>query len=113
MAILETQLPLYSEPYYSYTVNLEDDTFYLEFLYVKRFDDWLITLKAADRTTLVRGERLTPNTPLFNDYQLPGLSGFFWLTPKSGEDPSKFDDRKRRLPEYFNFFYYYSNGESG
>jgi len=111
MALREVKLPLYEGLFYNYTTSLEQDTFYLEFQYVKRIKDWLFTLKSANRTTLVRGQRLTPNTLLFADYQLPGLSGFFLLIPKSGEDPVKFEDRRERLSEYFNFYYYYDNGE--
>lgn len=111
MALIETKLPLFTDSYYSYSVSLEENTFYLEFLYIERIQDWLFSITDAERTSLVSGQRLTPETPLFGDYQLPNLSGFFWLTPKSGEDPSNFVDRRRRLSEYFDFYYYFDDGE--
>jgi len=111
MALIQTRLPLFSDAFYSFTTSLEEDTYTISILYVKRINDWVISIKDAARNTLVEGQRFTPDTPLFADCQLPGLSGFFWLTTKSGEDPSKFEDRRRNLPEYFNFYYIYEDGE--
>ena len=112
MALIQTKLPLFDDPFYSYSTSLEQNTFYLEFLYLQRIDDWVISVTDAERNKLVTGQRLTPNKPLFLDYRLPNLTGYFFLTPKSSEDPSVYDDRKRRLKDYFNFYYYYDDGDN-
>ena len=111
MAIKYLRLPLYNDTFYSYSVNLEGNKFQIKLLFLERPSTWIITLKDSEQRTLVSGQRLTPDTPLFGDYRLENLSGFFLFTPPSGNDPEDVEQNIQRPKDFFNLYYVYDDGE--
>jgi len=108
MAIKIVKLPVYNETYYSYSVALEGNTFVLEFLFLQsRSNSWFVTLKNSSQETLLSGQRLTPNTVLFQGYQLEGLSGFFYFESKDLEN----EEFRVGTPRDFYTLYYIYNTE--
>lgn len=111
MATKFLKLPIYNDVSYSYSINLEGNKYQLKFLFLERTNTWLITLKDSEQTTLVSGQRLTPNTLLFGDYKLEGLTGVFYFTTSSGKDPETVEQNIRRPRDFFDFYYIYEDGE--
>lgn len=111
MAIKTLKLPLFDDTYYSYSINLEGNKYILEFLFLERPNTWFLTLKDSTQNTLVRNQRLTPNTPLFFDYKIPELTGHFYFTTKSGEDPEYITGSIKALSKLFVLYYLYDDGE--
>jgi hypothetical protein len=108
MAIKILKLPIYNETYYSYSVALEGETFTLEFLFLQtRSNSWFVTLKNSSQEILVTGQRLTPNTVLFQGYQLEGLSGFFYFESK---DLRNEDFRVGTPKDFYTLYYIYDTG---
>lgn len=111
MAIKQSKLPIFNGTYYSYSVSLEGNRYVLEFLFLDRLSQWMLTLKTSDGTTLVRNQRLTPETPLFIDYRLPDLTGFFYFKPVS---KPVYQDELNNLPQpkgFYELYYIYNDGE--
>jgi hypothetical protein len=103
MSVKIIKLPLYNDTAYSYSIALEGNTFVLDFLFLRsRLNSWIITIKNSNQETLVTGQRLTPNTVLFQGYRLEGLSGFFYFESGDLSD----DDFKVSTPENFYKLYY-------
>lgn len=111
MAIRYIKLPLFSDTFYSYNINLEGNKYTLEFLFIERVGDWFFSLKDSEQNTLVLNKRLTPQTGLVLDYRLANLTGFFFLSTKSGEDPERLKGDRRMLQKQYDFFYIYDDGE--
>lgn len=112
MALKYIQLPLFNDTYYSYSINLEGNTYVLEFLYVERAKTWIFYLKDSEQNVLISGQRLTPNTLLFNNYKIDNLTGGFYYTPTSDEtDPDNMQSNVEQPKDFFRFFYIYDDGE--
>ena len=111
MAIIQKTLPLFNKSFYGYSTSLEGNTFYLTFEYKKRINHWLFSLSDAEQNVLVSGQKLTPDTPLFYDYRLPNLTGYFLFTPIKDQDPETLRDRIRNPSQFFRLYYFYDNGE--
>ena len=110
MAIRQLLLPLFNDPYYSYSTNLEGNTYILEFLFLERLKSWVLTLKDSEQNVLVRNQRLTQNTLLFKDYKLPNLNGGFYFTPSSEFNPDKAQENIENPRDFFRFYYIYDDG---
>ena len=112
MAIRQIRLPLFNDPHYSYSVNLEGNTYILEFLFLERLQDWVLTLKDSEQNVLVRNQRLTQDTLLFRDYRLPNLSGGFYFTQTSKQITADQAYENIENPKgFFNLYYIYDDGE--
>lgn len=111
MAIQWIKLPLFNNVKYNYSTVLEGNTYVLNFYYTERTKGWSFSLKDSERNDLVLGQRLTPNTVLFQDYRIPNLSGGFFLTPKSRRDPSLVSGDIRDIADSYDFYYIFNDGE--
>lgn len=98
-------LSLYDDPYYTYSVALEDNSYIIDFMYNERVQGWFIYLYDAERNPIVLGERLVPNYPIFKDYPLENLTGFFWLERKSDLLAEPYKQYPKELSQYYNFYY--------
>jgi len=111
MLFKKIRLPLFNEIFYSYSTALDGNTFTLEFLFVERLESWIFTLRDSDQTALVSGARLTPNTTLFQDYQLEGIAGAFYFTPKTDLNIEDALEQIRNPRDFFTLYYVYESGE--
>ncbi|MNF79452.1 hypothetical protein D3C85_173400 [compost metagenome] len=98
-------LPLSSDAFYEYAVSLEGNSYILQFVYNERASLYFFSLYTAERVPVVLGEALVPTYPLFTDYALPNLTGYFCLQEKAtitGEPYKEFPDK---INEYYDLFY--------
>ncbi|QDP60435.1 MAG: hypothetical protein GOVbin1096_63 [Prokaryotic dsDNA virus sp.] len=111
MAKRIVKLPLYNDINYTYSTVLEGNTYSLKFLYLERIHGWTLTLKDSNRNVLVAGQRLTPDTRLFESYRLPNLTGYFVFTTKSTEEPAEGTNSILKPKDFYDFYYVYEDGE--
>lgn len=108
MTIKGVQLTLEDLAHYSYSVSLEGSSYNVEIIYNDRVEGYFLSLYTADKVSLVSGVRLIPQYPIMLDYSIPGLTGFFWLEPKSLRDVQAYKEYPDRLKQYYRFTYTYS-----
>lgn len=111
MAIRQLRLPIFNDTYYSYSVSLEGNKYSLEFLFLERVKGWVVTLKNSNGETLVRNQKLTPETPLFIDYKLPDLSGAFYFKPVSQSVYKSETNNLIKPKGFYELFYVFDDGE--
>ena len=97
-------LPLYTEEDFSYSVAIEGNSYDLRIYYNRRMSKWFMDLLRDDGQELLMGSALHSYFPISADYNLPNLSGFFWLQPK-GDGVDEATLNPSNLSEYYNFFY--------
>jgi hypothetical protein len=111
MILKTTKLPLYNNTFYSYSTVLEGNTLTLDFLFLSRLNSWIITLKDSDQNVMLSGERLSPNTALFGDYKLSGLTGSFYFIPNADVNPEDMEDKVKNPKDFYSLYYVYQSGE--
>ena len=105
MAENYVSLVLSEDVFYEYSVSLEGNSYILQFVYNERASLYFLSLFTAERVPVVLGEALVPSYPIFIDYALPDLTGYFYLQEKAsitGEPYKEFPDR---INEYYDLFY--------
>ncbi len=110
MARVVNILPLYQDADYSYTVSLEGIAYKIRLYFNERVQRWAIDLFYADGTPIVLGESLVRNYPIFLDYQIEGLSGYFYIE-EIGKDINETNKHFFEIWKYFRFYYIYDDGE--
>lgn len=100
-------IPLINYPFYDLSVSLEGNSYILEFSYNSRMELYTFSLYDADRTAIILGEALVPDYPLFLDYAIPDLSGYFLLFKKENLDSHPYKEYPQNLADYYYFVYTY------
>lgn len=98
-------LNLFDEPFYEYAVALEGDSYVLQFLYNERTQLYGFSLLDAERNPIVLGEMLVPSYPIFVDYALENLTGYFYLQKKESLLSEPYKTYPDSLSQYYDFFY--------
>jgi len=101
-------LLLFPDYFYSYSVNLEDDTYNLEFQYNDFAKLWYLSIYTEDQLPLILGVALVPGYPISGDYIIEGLSGFFWLYPIQKIYTDKYQEFPENIDQYYTFKYIHS-----
>ena len=104
-------LPLYADPDYNYAVNLQGESYILDFKYNERCGLYFISLYTADNIPLVVGDALVPTFPIMKDYALNTLTGFFWMEEKANIISEPYKLYPDKINEYYNLFYIYSTDD--
>lgn len=99
-------LPLIDSADYKYTVALEGVSYEIRIYYNERVEWWAFDLSYADGDPIALGQRLSARHPLYFDYNIEGLSGFFYLYPK-GQNKNYTLLHPLKLHKYYNFEYTY------
>jgi hypothetical protein len=102
-------VPLYEDPFYSYAISLEGESYILEFQYNERAELYFLSIYTADREPVVLGVGVVPYYPITLDYILPGLSGYFWLEEKATYNSEPYKEYPDKIHEYYNAYYIYSS----
>jgi|SRR5690625_2111253 len=110
MAIFRSNISLHNFPYYSSTAVLEGELYIVELYFHERTQSWAINLLSGDSTPIVMGQRLSPEYPLFLDYTIQGLSGYFYLEPK-GRNKNETINNPYEIWKYYNLYYYWEEEE--
>ncbi len=89
--------PLYSDPYYSYTIDLSGDAYTLTFRWSSRSEQYIMSIDDAEDNNIIRSVALVPYYPLIQQYALENPIGEFFLMPleQSGIENSSIPDPRR------------------
>lgn len=93
------ELPLYSEPSYSYNYVIEKQSYTFRFYYNTLMECWIYNIGFSDGEDIILGRRLVPNAPLTERYAVP-WDGFFALFPIG-------DNRLETISNPYEIYKYY------
>lgn len=79
--------PLYKEAYYTYSIDLSDETYSLTFRWNSRLQQWMMDIDDSEDASVVRGVPLVPVYPLLAQYSLGKPVGQFYLMPVEMTSP--------------------------
>lgn len=105
MALNYVSLPLYPDSFYNYSVTLEGNSYIPEFTYSERMGLYTFSLYDAERNPLITGEALVPSYPMFREYALPDLSGWFWMEEISTIISEPYKTYPDKIDQYYLFYY--------
>lgn len=105
--LINTELPLYSDSYYSYAVPLEGNSYIIELIYNERSQLYFMNLLTADSLPIFEGVAFVPTYPIALDYALFPLTGWFWLEPKETIISEPYKAFPDSIDQYYNFYYSY------
>lgn len=108
MADKYVTMPLFPDPYYTYTIAFQGNSYVLEFIYNERSSLYFINLYDADSNPIVLGEALVPNYPILLDYALFPLTGFIWMEEKADIISEPYKVYPDSIDQYYNCFYIFS-----
>ena len=100
-------MPLFGDPFYTYTISLQGESYIFEFLYNERAKLYFISLYNADNVPIILGEALVPNYPIFEDYATFPLTGFLWMEEKADIISEPYKAYPEAIDQYYNLFYLY------
>lgn len=98
-------IPLLSDPYYDLSISLEGRSYIIEFVYNERSQLYYMNLYNDDRDAIVRGQALIPEYPIFIDYALSNLSGYFWLLNNSSLISEPYKTYPENISQYYSLVY--------
>lgn len=101
-------MPLFPDPFYTYTIAFQGDSYIFEFIYNERAKLYFINLLDADNNPIVMGESLIPNYPLFLDYAIFPLTGFIWMEEKADIVSEPYKVYPDSIDQYYSLYYIYS-----
>ena len=101
-------LPLYSDADYSYAVNLQGQSYILDFKYNERVKLYFLSIYTAENVPIVLGVGLVPTYPITFDYAFYPLTGYFWLEEKADILSEPYKVYPENIDQYYNFYYRYS-----
>lgn len=101
-------LPLYSDDDYNYAVNLQGNSYVLDFKYNSRAGLYFLSLLTAENIPLVQGVALVPTFPIMKDLALNTLTGYFWMEEKANIISEPYKVYPENINEYYNFYYIWS-----
>ena len=109
MALVEQTLPLYSDPSYTYEVELSGSYYNLEFMWNDRSSTWCLNINNYDESPIVTGIRLIPMINLLSTYKNPALPDgklAFFNVSDQGAYPDQFN-----IETDFMMVYEYDDGQ--
>jgi len=109
MTIRYVSLPLYEDSYYSYSINLEGNSYKFKFIYNEKMALYTINMFDVDDNAIVLGVGLVPNYTLFADYSIPALTGTFVLLPKSQVPMEFYKLYPDKIHQYYELSYIYDD----
>lgn len=110
MSQVYLKLPVYQSPNYSYNISLEGTAYRLRFTYNERCERWCMDLMLPDGTPLVVGEAISVEYPMFIDYNIEGLTGWFFFAP-IGKSQNETIINPYEIWDYYELYYTYFENE--
>jgi len=108
MSFSITELPLYQDTFYRYTINLEGLQRTFNYYWNERAGAWHFDVKNADGTPVILGQALVAQYPIVVDYPLKSesMTGYFLLLPNNPD--TRMDPLESSVvPQFFKFYYLY------
>lgn len=100
-------IPLFSDPFYDYSISLEGNSYIVQFVYNERSKLYYLNLLDADNNPIVMSCAVIPLFPIMKDYAILNLSGFFWMEPKSDLNLDIYEEYPDKINEFYNMYYVY------
>lgn len=108
MAIKYVDIPLYDSYFYDMSITLEGISYVLEFTYNSEARLYTLSLYSDEREPIVLGEALVPNYPMFADYAIQGMTGFFVMIPlETVVDTEPYKRYPDKIHKYYTLHYMY------
>ena len=104
------ELPLYSDPYFSYNIDLEGVNRTLTFRWNDRANSWHFDITQEEGKSVVAGIRVVANYPMLVDYQLDeySMTGYFALVDAGSFSSGKLDTKPEAMSQWYKLFYIYT-----
>lgn len=101
-------LPLYDDPFYTYSAGLEGKRYIFTFRWNDRDSAWRMDIRHDNQDPIILGHKVVSSFPMMADYALQddGLSGYFALLPKTRE-MGILHDQIGNMKQYYNLYYVY------
>ncbi len=109
--VIYVDIPIIQYPHYDLSISLEGNSYILEFKYVERMGLYTLSLYDAERNPIILGSAVVPEYPMFADYAIPNLSGYFLLTSKGNVGPEPYKLYPENINEYYYMVYVYNAEE--
>ena len=101
------KLPLYEDSDYNYAVNLQGQSYILDFKYNERAQLYFLSVYTAENVPIILGVALVPTYPITKDHALFPLTGFFWMEERAAILSEPYKVYPDKISEYYNFYYRY------
>lgn len=111
MAKKYISLPLFSDAEYEYTVALQGDSYTLRFTYNERMKLYTVSILSADLVPIVMGEALVPSYPMFFEYAIYPLTGYFYMYEKANIISEPYKVYPENINEYYELVYVYQEDD--
>lgn len=98
-------VPLLADPYYDLSISLEGNSYIIEFVYNERSQLYYMNFYNDDREPIVLGQALIPEYPIFIDYALSNLSGYFWLLNNSSLISEPYKTYPENISQYYSLVF--------
>lgn len=105
----EVSLPLENSSDFKFSVALEESYFTIRVIYNEIMQLHTLSLFDVDGTTIIAGVGLVPNYPILKDYIIPGLTGAFFLFPKTSVNEEFYKTYPQNLKDYYYLSYIYDD----
>lgn len=106
MATMQVVVPLFPSADYAYNISFERVAYTLRFYFNERAQQWYVDLRYAGGEPIVLGEAVVDEYPMFLDYGLPEMTGYFWLEP-IGKKQNETVNNPLQIWDYYNLYYIY------
>lgn len=107
MTTVYTELPLFYDDIYQYTVSLEEQQRILTFYFNERDMCWRMDLKNIDGTAVALGIKLVPEYYILDNLRSPFLSGYFFLSTENEQQEERFLLDRDVVPQFYKLFHIY------
>lgn len=111
MTVIYTELPLFYEAIYEYTVSLEEQQRILTFYFNERDMCWRMDIKNIDGTVVVLGVKLVPEYPILSNLRSSLMSGYFVLSTENEQQAERFLLDSDVVPQFYRLFHIYEQGD--
>lgn len=107
MTIIYTEMPLFEDAYYQYTISLEEQQRIVTFYFNETDRSWKMDLRNIDGTKVAMGIRMVPEYLMLADYINPYLKGAFILSTENEKQSPRFFTDSGVMPQFYRLFHVY------
>ena len=98
---------LSNNTYYSYVDTIQQVAYIFTFRYSTRETCWYLDIHTTDNIPVILSTKLIAQYPILEDFNLNGITGFFWLYPNVQENIDKLETEPKYIADYFTLLYFY------
>lgn len=98
---------LSNNTYYSYIDTIEKVAYIFTFRYSTREACWYFDIHTTDNIPVIISTKLVSQYPMLDDFNLDGITGFFWLYANTEENLGRLETDPKHIADYFTLLYFY------